>query len=429
MSPTSYRQPGTVLTDHVLTVPLDHSEPAGEQIEVFAREVTAAGSASAGLPWLVFLQGGPGFPAQRPVGRDGWLDRALRDYRVLLLDQRGTGRSAPATRQTLPARGGPAAQARYLSHFRADSIVADAEVFRRRVAGGAPWTVLGQSFGGFCAMTYLSQAPGGVAEALICGGLPGLTATADEVYQQTFPVVAARNFEHYARYPGDADIARTIARKLLASPDRLPSGGLLTAEGFQSLGLMLGMSTGSHRLHYLLEGALAGDELSDSFRYQAQELLSFWSGPLYGLLHEPAYAQGAATRWAAQRVRGRFPEFDPARAADGDGPLLFTGEMIFPWMFETDPVLAPLAQAAEELAARADWPALYDPARLAAGTGPAAAAVYYRDMYVPAGLSLATAAATGGLIPWVTSEWEHDGLRVSGGVVLDRLIGLVRGEA
>ena len=45
------------------------------------------------------------------------------DYRVLLLDQRGTGRSSPITRQTLPARGEPAAQADYLTHFRADAIV------------------------------------------------------------------------------------------------------------------------------------------------------------------------------------------------------------------------------------------------------------------------------------------------------------------
>jgi pimeloyl-ACP methyl ester carboxylesterase len=87
----TYRQPGTVLTDHHFSVPLDHGKPDGERITVFAREVVAAGKAGDGrLPWLVFLQGGPGFAAQRPVGRSTWLDRALDDYRVLLLDQRGT---------------------------------------------------------------------------------------------------------------------------------------------------------------------------------------------------------------------------------------------------------------------------------------------------------------------------------------------------
>ncbi|HEX5299866.1 MAG TPA: alpha/beta fold hydrolase, partial [Streptosporangiaceae bacterium] len=121
----SFRHPGTVLTDRLFSVPLDHSRPDGEQIEIFAREVVAAGRADADLPWLVFLQGGPGFGAQRPEGREGWLDRALEHYRVLLLDQRGTGRSSPANRRTLAGLT-PQAQADYLAHFRADSIVLDA---------------------------------------------------------------------------------------------------------------------------------------------------------------------------------------------------------------------------------------------------------------------------------------------------------------
>ncbi|WP_448177879.1 alpha/beta fold hydrolase, partial [Stenotrophomonas maltophilia] len=81
-------------------------------------------------PWLVYLQGGPGHGAPRPLGRDSWLVPALDHYRVLLLDQRGTGRSTPANRQTLALRGGPREQAAYLAHFRADSIVRDAELLR-----------------------------------------------------------------------------------------------------------------------------------------------------------------------------------------------------------------------------------------------------------------------------------------------------------
>jgi hypothetical protein len=50
-------------------------------------------------------------------------------------------------------------------------------------------------------------------------------------------------------------------------------------------------------------------------------------------------------------------------------------------------------------------------------------------LYVPAPLSLRTAAAIRGLRAWVTNEWEHDGLRVSGGRVLDRLIAMNRAEA
>ena len=159
---TSYHQPGTVLTDRVFTVPLDHADRDGEQIEMFGREVVAAGDGAQRLPWLVFLQGGPGFGAQRPVGREAWLDRALRDFRVLLLDQRGTGRSTPATRQTLARFASPGQQAEYLAHFRADSIVADAELIRPQVTGGDRWAVLGQSFGGFCTVSYLVRAARGL---------------------------------------------------------------------------------------------------------------------------------------------------------------------------------------------------------------------------------------------------------------------------
>jgi hypothetical protein len=49
-------------------------------------------------------------------------------------------------------------------------------------------------------------------------------------------------------------------------------------------------------------------------------------------------------------------------------------------------------------------------------------------MYVPAPLSLRTAAAVRGLRAWVTNEWEHEGLRVSGGSVLGRLIAMNNGE-
>ena len=418
---TSFRHPGTVLTDRFFAVPLDHSRPDGEQIEVFAREVVAADRADADLPWLLFLQGGPGFGAQRPEGREGWLDRALEDYRVLLLDQRGTGRSSPANRRTLAGLG-PQAQADYLTHFRADSIVLDAELIRRELTS-EPWSVLGQSFGGMCTVTYLSFAPHGIREAFIAGGLPGLAVTANDVYRQTYRTVAAKNAAHYERYPQDADMARRVAGHLAGREVRLPDGGLLSVEAFQSAGMMLGQSGGSHALHYLLEDPFAGDELSDAFLYAVMEQVSLATGPLYALLHEASYAQGQATRWSAQRVRAEYPQFGP----DAD-PLYFTGEMIYPWMIDSDPVLRPFRRAADILAERDDWPPLYDPARLAANEVPAAAAVYYDDMYVDREFSMRTAGAIRGLQAWVTSEYEHNGLRASGGAVLGRLIAMVRGN-
>jgi pimeloyl-ACP methyl ester carboxylesterase len=428
----SYRQPGTVLTDHLFAVPLDHGQPDGERIEIFAREVVGADQAEVDLPWLLFLQGGPGSGAPRPQGRESWLDRALEDYRVLLLDQRGAGRSTPATRQTLADLGSAKAQADYLARFRADSIVLDAELIRRELTGGAPWSVLGQSFGGFCTVTYLSFAPHGLREAFITGGLPGLSVTADDVYRCTYRTVAGKNAAHYERYPADATQAALVAQHLATRDVRLPDGTPLSVQAFQSLGRELGMSTGSNELHYLLENPFAGDDLSDAFRYAAAAKLSFAGGPLYALLQEPCYAQGFATRWAAQRIRAEFGEFDPGPVLDADpgtAPLLFTGEMIYPWMIDADPALRPLREAADLLAERDDWPPLYDPSRLAANEVPVAAAVYYDDMYVDREFSMRTASAIRGLRTWVTSEYEHDGLRVSSGAVLDRLIRMGRGLA
>ena len=432
-----HRQPGTVITDHTFAVPLDHAEPGGEQIEVYAREVVAAGKEHDRLPWLLYLQGGPGGRSPRPLGRDSWLTRALDDYRVLLLDQRGTGRSTPATRQTLPARGDAAAQARYLAHFRGDSIVRDCEVVRRNLLGEeGRWSLLGQSFGGFCSVTYLSFAPEGLREVLITGGLPGLRSSADDVYRAAYPRIERKNLAHYARYPEDVAAVQEIVRHLSARDVALPGGGLLTPEAFQAVGLMLGSGSGSHTLHYLIEDAFtmtpSGPRLSDTFLSQVQGHVSFMGNPLYAVMHEAIYGQTsvspAGTGWAAERVRGEFPQFDAAAAVADGRPVLLTGETIHPWMFATDPALQPLRETAELLAQHEKWPNLYDAARLARNEVPVAAAIYHDDMYVETADSLATARTIRGLRTWVTDEYEHDGLRVSGGQVLDRLIRLVRGE-
>ncbi|MFG2182332.1 alpha/beta fold hydrolase [Streptomyces abikoensis] len=419
------------MTDHFFDVPLDHARPGGERIRLYAREVVAAGRAWEDLPWLVFLQGGPGFPAGRPVGRENWLDRALEEYRVLLLDQRGTGRSTPANRQTLPLRGTPEQQAAYLAHFRADSIVRDCEYIRPLLTGGRPWSVLGQSFGGFCAVSYLSYAPEGLAEVMITGGLPSLDGDADAVYRAAYPRMERKALAHYARYPDDEAVARRVAEHLAETVETLPDGSVLTVAAFQQLGILLGTGDGSHRLHYLLEDAFvptaAGPRLSDAFGEQVAAVLSRTASPLYTLLHEAIYAQdGRATHWSAERVRAEFPQFE--RHFEPGGRFLFTGETVHPWMLETQPALRPLRRTAELLAEREGWTPLYDADRLARNTVPVAAAVYHDDLYVDTEHSLRTARSIAGLRTWVTDEYEHDGVRAGGRVVLDRLLGLVRDE-
>ena len=204
---TTYRIPGAVVTEREHPVPLVHGDPSRGTISVFTREIAAPDGLD--RPYLVFLQGGPGFEAVRPTSPpSGWMARALADFRVLLLDQRGTGRSTPVG-PVIP--GSTAAdQAEYLTHFRADAIVRDLERIRAEL-GVARWSLLGQSFGGFTSLTYLSLAPEGLREVLITGGLAPITnRPVDEVYAATWVRVCEANQRYHDRYPGDLDRLRAI---------------------------------------------------------------------------------------------------------------------------------------------------------------------------------------------------------------------------
>ena len=381
-----------LVTEHELEVPLDHARPDGERITVFAREV--ADPEGADRPFLVYLEGGPGHEAPRPTRNPtapGWLERALEDFRVLLLDQRGTGRSAPIA----------VADADRLRHFRADSIVRDAEAFRRAL-GVERWSALGQSFGGFCVTTYLSVAPDGLREAFITGGLPPVGRHIDDVYRATYAQVRERTRRYFERYPNHR----------LPDPDDLvlPSGDRLTPRRVAQLGSLLGMSSGPERLHHLLELPPG----SPAFLHDVEAATPLARNPIYAVLHEACYADGGSTRWSAERLR-------PA-------DLELTGEHIYPWMFEEYGALAPLREAADTLA-HAEWPRLYDEDVLRANEVPVAAVVYAGDMYVERSFSEETAALIKGLRPWITNEYEHDGLRVDGARILGRLIDLAHDRA
>jgi len=422
------RHHAMVLTDYEFEVPLDHDAPAGEKLTLFAREVRSVKKSAVNLPWLVFLQGGPGFGGPRPLANTGWIGHALDHYRVLLLDSRGNGRSSVVLPQTLARRGSARAQADYLMHFRADSIVDDAESIRRQLAGDKEkWSVLGQSYGGFCAVHYLSAHPEGLREVFVTGGLPPLTASADDYYRETYPEVARKTRKFFARYPQDLERCTRILEHLHRKPVALPTGGMLTVRRFQQAGFLLGFDDGMENLHYLLEDAFctggAGDELSYPFLRALESAQMFEAHPIFAVLHEMCYTQGRASRWSAERVREEFPE---TNWTPGKKPA-FTGEMIYPWMFEDYRDLRPLREVAEILANEERWPMLYDPPRLARNDVRCAAVVYAEDMYVPRRYSEETAAHVAGLKMWLTNEFEHSGLRMSDRVI-ERLLGMLHDE-
>jgi pimeloyl-ACP methyl ester carboxylesterase len=406
----TYRAPGAVLTEREHVVPLDHARPDGPTITVFTREV--ADPDGTDRPYLVFLQGGPGFEATRPVlpPPEGWLKRAMKDYRVLLLDQRGTGRSTPVG-SAIPGDT-PGAQAEYLTHFRADAIVRDAELIRAELGSG-PWSVLGQSFGGFTSMAYLSIAPEGLREALITGGLSPIGRPADDVYAATWVRMIEKNQAYFRRYPDDRARTREILRRLADADVRLPSGDRLTPGRFRQLGMWLGDDHGFELLHHVVELPFG----SNAFLVDAERGLSYYRNPMYATLHESSYADGVATRWSAERT---MPD-----EIEAEG--YFTAEHMFRWMWDEYGALRPHKPAAEILAEH-EWPKLYDAERLARNDVPVAATIYVNDLYVERRFAEETAKAIRGLRPWVTDEYEHSALRTDGERVLGRLIDLVRGR-
>ncbi|PWG66242.1 alpha/beta fold hydrolase [Bifidobacterium callitrichidarum] len=463
---SKYYVPGLAIEDHSIDVPLDWTghEPGqafdGETIKLFYRVVTTPEHVHDDLPLLVFLQGGPGGagPRLNSPTSDGWIEEATKHFRVILPDQRGTGRSSRVDTHTmarLSATGADArAQADYLKKFLADSIVRDFEHLRLAEFGGRKWVTMGQSYGGFLTLTYLSLFPAGVIASFTTGGIPHVPADATEVYEHTFPRMACKTAQFYARYPQDVERVETLADKLptvedvakftaklndsvlgsMAETDvdhrlgliagmaahgfpLLPNGDPLTVERLQCLGSDFGMKPSFERVHWILDDAfLTGDgsscadaDLSDEFLAKVMNATS--SRPLYWPLQEFIYANGELDepiRWAAQRVRDSRPEF-----GTDVRPLNFTGEAMFPWMFEQESALRPFKPAMDVLMEDTRFGVIYDEDQLARNEVPLQAAVYFDDMYVDSGMQLDTLSRVGNSHAWVTNEFEHDGLHGS----------------
>ncbi|MBS1672976.1 MAG: alpha/beta fold hydrolase [Actinobacteria bacterium] len=396
------------LEEHTLTVPLVWSDPTDTRtIDVFASVASREGGED--LPYLVFLQGGPGSEAPRSMHgptSPSWLDQALAHHRVVMIDQRGTGRSTPVSDRILSR--GTEAVAEYLTHLRADAIVRDCEAMREHL-GAAQWNLLGQSFGGFTSLAYLSTDAASLDQVYITGGLSTVTRTPDDVYALCYDKMRTASERYYRRFPEHRERMRRLVDLAAAGDIVLPGGEVVSPSRLRSAGSALGTNDGWQTLWTLLEH----DPSSNAFRYDLAAAMPFGGrNPLYFVFHESSYSNGHVTDWSAERTEPQ--DFR-------DDVTLFTGEHIRRDWTETVPAFQPWRDVTLALAEHA-WPTIYDPAAIAASGAQGAAAVYVNDVYVPLEFSLETAELLPDVRLWITSEHEHNGLRA--GVVLERLVDL-----
>ncbi|KAK4105485.1 alpha/beta-hydrolase [Parathielavia hyrcaniae] len=450
LSRKSHVLPGQLhVTEMFFEVPENYAQPEAGILKLFGRRVRKHErpivplsdsdlTDQEKLPYLVYLEGGPGFGNREPQNHALTQVALRRGYQMLFLDYRGTGLSTPIHADSVRARGDAQQQAKYLKLFRASNIVRDIEAVRLCLLGDMDahkqaWSIFGQSFGGFVALTYLSKHPSSLREAFLTGGLAPVKRTAEEVYTATFKKLMERNAAYYQKYPDDVSTVRCLAEYIHASPGSaipLPGGGQLTVQLFLTLGIAFGAHGGLDLVHSLVL-RLATD-LDQVGHFTPASLAAFESRipfdahPIYAILHEAIYntkRTGApASNWAAHRVGKTLPPFawlaDPVAVLGGNPaskePLYFSGEMIYPFHFDgaAGPELARMRDAAELLAATEAWDEdLYDEEQLARNEVPVYAASYVDDLFVDFELARETARLVRGIKVHETNGWYHDAVR------------------
>ena len=256
-----------------------------------------------------------------------------------------------------------------------------------------------------------------------------------QVYKATFQKVVERNKEYYLKYPEDIDAVHGLAFHIKSKGGlSLPSGGVLTVRGLLTLGRNFGMHGGLDTVHDLI--LRASTDLKQ-FQFISRPTLSAIEGALsfddvvlYAVLHEATYCQAAASNWAAERVGRTLREFQwlsgsPQSASSvREMPLYFSGEMIYPFLFDLFPELEKLSNVAEILAKYSGWPELYDEWQLARNEVPLYAATFVDDMYVDFGLAQETAKLVKNCKQYITNGMYHDAIRSKTDEIMKELFAL-----
>jgi pimeloyl-ACP methyl ester carboxylesterase len=183
-------------TCSTLTVPLDRSGRVAGTLQL---NVAAADGAAAKRGVLLFLTGGPGQPGVPAVARIAQrLSPLLSAYRLVMVDQRGTGGTAvqcPQLQQqvgtsdiAVPTAAAVRDCAARLGSARGlystRDTVADLDALRRAL-GVSSWTLDGVSYGTFVAERYALAHPRNVRALVLDSVLPHVDPQADDAFYLT----------------------------------------------------------------------------------------------------------------------------------------------------------------------------------------------------------------------------------------------------
>jgi pimeloyl-ACP methyl ester carboxylesterase len=261
-----------------LAVREDRRLPNGRKIKLFVAVVTAFGPRPHREP-IVYLSGGPGGAAAS--GDAAFAARSLlpanRTRDLILIDQRGVGKSAPLLCRTEPqtvdeARGCLRAAGRDPRLYTTDPAMDDVDAVRqalhyRRIV------VYGGSYGATAAQVYIARHGARVASAVLDGG-----TLLDVPVFERMPLATQRAFDRvadrcaadvvcHAAFPDVAGDLRDVFARLRVAPVQDGAFSFGVSEAQEMVRLALRVPSATARVPLVLHRAASGDY---------RELLAAW---------------------------------------------------------------------------------------------------------------------------------------------------------
>ncbi|HET6686399.1 MAG TPA: alpha/beta hydrolase [Jiangellaceae bacterium] len=228
-------EPG--FTCSTLVVPLDHSGGVPGELPL---AVLTADNVDAPRGVLLFLTGGPGQPGVPSAARvRASLESALDEYRLVMLDQRGTGANAlqcpvlqeqvgttdfdvPTADAVRDCGDAIGADRRFYS---TSDTVADLEMLRMAL-GVESWTLDGVSYGSYVAERYLIARPDRVARAVLDSVVPHRLDLLDPMLFSAYGRVLREACEATGCVTDPAEDLAAVVRETDLGPDLLSAIGI-----------------------------------------------------------------------------------------------------------------------------------------------------------------------------------------------------------